>query len=216
LSKRRRRPAAPRKTVPGPVRRPVGVRIIGGRLRGRKLCYTGQWITRPMKDRVREALFNILGPAVEGKWAIDLFAGTGALGIEALSRGANYATFIEQHVPTAENIRQNLAELGLREQAEVVASSAISWAQQICKAPQASAPIAAPWLVFCSPPWDYYVQRRDQMIALLEGLIEAAPAYSVFVAEWDQRFECQRLPHYRNWDIRPYLPAIIGIYTKHR
>jgi len=216
LSRRRRRPAAPRETVSKPVRRPVGVRIIGGRLRGRKLRYTGQWLTRPMKDRVREALFNILGPAVEGKWAIDLFAGTGALGIEALSRGASRATFIEQHVPTAEDIRQNLAELGLREQSEVVASSAIIWAQQICKAPQASAPVAASWLVFCSPPWDYFVQRRDQMLSLLEGLIEAAPVHSVFVAEWDQRFEYQRLPDCQNWDIRPYLPTIIGIYTKGR
>jgi len=214
LSRRRRSRTAPKKPVPRPVRRPVGVRIIGGRLRGRKLCYTGQWITRPMKDRVREALFNILGPAVEGKWAIDLFAGTGALGIEALSRGASRATFIEQHVPTAENIRQNLAELGLREQAEVVAGSAISWAHQICKTPQASAPIAAPWLVLCSPPWDYFVQRRDQMLALLAGLIEAAPLDSVFVAEWDQRFDCQSLPDYQNWDIRTYLPAVIGIYTK--
>src|SRR5438105_2010542 len=79
----------------------VGLRIIGGSLRGRKLQYTGEARTRPMKDRVREAVFNLLGPSVTGSHAIDLFAGTGALGLEALSRGAARATFIERHFPTS-------------------------------------------------------------------------------------------------------------------
>ena len=78
------------------------MRIIGGKFRGRKLEYSGDLRTRPMKDRVREALFNLLGNAVEGKIAIDLFAGTGALGLEALSRGASRAVFIERHRPTAQ------------------------------------------------------------------------------------------------------------------
>ena len=79
----------------------AGLRIIGGRFRGRKLAYSGDPRTRPMKDRVREALFNLLGRAVEGKTAIDLFAGTGALAFEALSRGAARAVAIELHRPTA-------------------------------------------------------------------------------------------------------------------
>src|SRR6478736_322408 len=79
----------------------VGLRIVGGTLRGRKLQYSGDVRTRPMKDRVREAVFNLLGPQVAGSHAIDLFAGTGALGIEAISRGATKATFIERHLPTA-------------------------------------------------------------------------------------------------------------------
>src|SRR5262249_42961688 len=78
------------------------VRIIGGEYRGRKLQYSGDIRTRPMKDRVREALFNLIGPNVRGMHAIDLFAGTGALGLEAISRGAAGATFIERHYPTAE------------------------------------------------------------------------------------------------------------------
>src|SRR5919199_1250279 len=78
----------------------VGLRIIGGTLRGRKIKYSGDVRTRPMKDRVREAVFNLLGPQVSGSHAIDLFAGTGALGFEAISRGALRATFIERHYPT--------------------------------------------------------------------------------------------------------------------
>jgi len=92
---------------------PVGVRIIGGSFRGRKLEYSGDLRTRPMKDRVREALFNLLSNAVKGKVAIDLFAGTGALALEALSRGASRAVFIERHRPTAQAILRNSATLGV-------------------------------------------------------------------------------------------------------
>ena len=91
------------KPRPAPVQA-VGVRIIGGRFRGRKIEYAGDLRTRPMKDRVRQAVFDRLATTVRGKHAIDLFAGTGALGLEALSRGALRATFIEQHLPTAKAI----------------------------------------------------------------------------------------------------------------
>ena len=87
------------------------LRIIGGKFSRRRLKYTGDPRTRPMKDRVREALFNLVGPSVIGSHAIDLFAGTGALGLEALSRGAARATFIERHYPTADTIKENIASL---------------------------------------------------------------------------------------------------------
>src|SRR5256885_1565381 len=98
------------------------VRIIGGQFRGRRLAYSGDPRTRPMKDRVREALFNLIGPQIKGMYAIDLFAGTGALGLEALSRGAAGATFVEQHYPTAELIRQNIETLAVGDRALVVPS----------------------------------------------------------------------------------------------
>src|SRR5262245_175776 len=111
----------------GPV---VGLRIIGGTLRGRRLQYSGDLRTRPMKDRVREALFNLLGPGVKGSHAIDLFAGTGALGLEAISRGAARATLIERHLPTTRLIEQNAAALGVANQIEVVFSDAFLWARR--------------------------------------------------------------------------------------
>src|SRR5271154_4383856 len=103
------RKGSPRRATTADV---AGLRIIGGRFRGRKLEYSGDPRTRPMKDRVREALFNLLSTAVKGKVAIDLFAGTGALGLEALSRGAARAVFIERHRPTAQTIGRNAAALG--------------------------------------------------------------------------------------------------------
>jgi 16S rRNA (guanine966-N2)-methyltransferase len=87
--------------------RDAEVRIIGGTFRGRRLSYHGDPVVRPMKHRTREAIFNLISTECTGRHAIDLFAGTGALGLEALSRGAQSATFIEKHVPSARGAAHN-------------------------------------------------------------------------------------------------------------
>ena len=243
----------------------MGVRIIGGTLGGRRLRYRGDPRTRPMKDRLREAIFNIIGPAVQGKHALDLFAGTGALGIEALSRGAVRATLIEQHRPTAALIGQNLAELGVVEKAEVVAGNTFVWWQRCgvsgsairdpgtsdqgsviggprektCLIDSQSFPFrekktgekkmkgercpansrslipdsgCPPWLVFCSPPYAFYIDRKEEMLELIGGLLRAAPAESIFVVEADDRFDFQALPEPATWNVRAYPPAVVGIH----
>jgi 16S rRNA (guanine966-N2)-methyltransferase len=88
------------------------VRVIAGRFGGRRLQAPPGTRTRPTGDRVREALFSVLGP-LEGLDVLDLFAGSGALGIEALSRGAARATFVEQAAPAVRTIRANLDALEL-------------------------------------------------------------------------------------------------------
>ena len=187
---------------------PVGLRIIGGRFRGRKLDYCGDPHVRPMKDRVREAVFNLVGPSVQGKHAVDLFAGTGALGLEAISRGAERATLIEQHVPTAAVIRRNVARLEVESLCEVVTANVFFWAGQ---PPELG---ATPWLVFSSPPYDFYVDRAGEMLDLVGGLIDSAPAESVFVVESDGRFDPAELPDPGAWDVRRYPPAVVAIYRK--
>jgi 16S rRNA (guanine(966)-N(2))-methyltransferase RsmD len=187
---------------------PAGVRIIGGRLRGRKLHYSVDRRTRPMKDRVREAIFNILGPAVREKHVLDLFAGTGALGLEALSRGARGATFIEQHYPTAEALRASAAELEVASVSEVVSASVFMWFRRRPELP------STPWLVFCSPPYEFYVARTSEMLDLIGGLLRLAPAESLFVVESDARFDMGLLPDPAAWDQRAYPPAVVGIYRK--
>ena len=164
------RPDRPSRSPQHPQAQAVGVRIIGGRFRGRKLQYSGDPRTRPMKDRVREALFNRLGSAVKGKLAIDLFAGTGALGLEALSRARARAVLIEQHLPTARAIRRSVETLGV---AAVVRNRR---GRHVSLVPAAPRPRPEPWLVFCSPPYDFYVQRAEEMLELLGGMIQAAPA----------------------------------------
>ncbi len=91
------------------------LRIIGGRWRGRKFpCLPGD-LTRPTGDRVRETLFNWLAPSVGGSRCLDLFAGTGALGLEALSRGASAVTFVERDRRTAQQLATTLNDLGCGE-----------------------------------------------------------------------------------------------------
>jgi 16S rRNA (guanine966-N2)-methyltransferase len=186
----------------------IGLRIIGGRFRGRKLQYSGQLRTRPMKDRLREALFNLISSEIPGTHAIDLFAGTGALGLEALSRGAAKATLIEQHYPTADIIRLNVATLGVQSQTEIISGNVFIWGK--CRPSQGT----ASWLVFCSPPYDFYISRTGEMLDLLGGLMQDAPENSIFLVEADNRFDFSMLPAPKDWDIRAYPPAVLGIYRK--
>jgi 16S rRNA (guanine966-N2)-methyltransferase len=105
------------------------MRVVAGSARGRRLVAPEGRDTRPTGDRVRQALFNALTSldAVAGARVLDLYAGSGALGIEALSRGASHATFVERSSTALEAIRANLAATGLGGQATVVQADALSW-----------------------------------------------------------------------------------------
>ena len=181
------------------------LRIIGGQFRGSKLRYSGRFETRPMKERIREAIFNLVGPSVQGTHAIDLFAGTGALGLEAISRGAQSATLIERHVPTGKVIRGNAAHLGIEDRTDVVAANTFIWIRQQPELP------ALPWCVFCSPPYSFYQEHRDELLTLIERLLAQAPAESMFVVEADQHFDFALLPRAEQWTVRAYAPAVVGI-----
>jgi 16S rRNA (guanine966-N2)-methyltransferase len=161
-----------------------------------------------MKDRLREAIFNLVGPAIRGKHALDLFAGTGALGLEALSRGAAQATLIEQHLPTAEIIRRNVDTLDLGQVARIVTGNVFIWSRRL---PELG---PTPWVVFCSPPYDFYVKRIEQMLELIGTLMKSAPAESIFVVESDERFDFGLLSDAEDWNVRSYRPAMVGIYRR--
>ena len=103
------------------------MRVITGSARGRKLKELEGLETRPTTDRVKEGVFNIIQFDIEGRKVLDLFAGTGQLGIEALSRGAAGAVFVEQRRDAAALIRGNLKITGLQEHAAVVCGDALSY-----------------------------------------------------------------------------------------
>lgn len=205
-----RRPAPNRRQSPAQPSggEPVGLRIIGGEFRGRRLRYGGDPRVRPMKDRVREAVFNLVGPAVRGSHAVDLFAGTGALGLEALSRGAATATFLEQHFPTARIIRENIATLGVEGRCQLTTGDTFLWADRH------DLPQERPWTVFCSPPYVLFVERTEAMLTLIRRLRDDAPAGSLLVVEADERFDFALLPEPEAWDVRAYPPAVVGLYRK--
>src|SRR5215472_5561483 len=96
------------------------MRVIAGEFRSRRLKSIPGEATRPTPDRLRETLFDILAPRIEGATFLDAYAGTGAVGIEALSRGAAHAYFLERNRVALEAIRENLASLGLESRATVV------------------------------------------------------------------------------------------------
>jgi len=98
----------------------IKMRIISGTSRGRKLGTLKNNIIRPTSDRVKESIFNILGKEVEGKIVLDLFAGTGSLGIEALSRGARSVLFVERGRQALRLIKKNLSQCGMEGQSEIL------------------------------------------------------------------------------------------------
>ena len=103
------------------------MRVITGTARGRQLKELEGMETRPTTDRVKEALFSIIQFDIEGRRVLDLFAGTGQLGIEALSRGAASAVFVEQRRDAAALVRDNLARCALSDQAQVVNGDALAY-----------------------------------------------------------------------------------------
>ncbi|MBL8258259.1 MAG: 16S rRNA (guanine(966)-N(2))-methyltransferase RsmD [Candidatus Competibacteraceae bacterium] len=124
--------------------RPSQLRVIGGRWRGRRLPFPDLPGLRPTPDRVRETLFNWLAPVLPGARCLDLFAGSGALGIEALSRGAAEAVFVERHPAAVEALRDNLARLQAQN-ARVERAEALNW---LC---QAATPFE---IVLLDPPFE--------------------------------------------------------------
>jgi 16S rRNA (guanine966-N2)-methyltransferase len=103
------------------------IRIIGGRHRGRKLAFPDAPGLRPTGDRLRETLFNWLAPVLPGARCLDLFAGSGALGLEAASRGAGSVVLVEHQPAVARQLRANVTLLGLEPAVQVVAADALAW-----------------------------------------------------------------------------------------
>jgi 16S rRNA (guanine966-N2)-methyltransferase len=126
------------------------MRVISGSARGRKLVAPEGSATRPTPERVREATFNALGSlgVVQDAAVLDLFAGSGALGIEALSRGAARATFVDQDIAARRAVEANLAACGFTDAAEVIASPAERFLAGAAQPRQ--------WdLALLDPPYDY-------------------------------------------------------------
>jgi 16S rRNA (guanine966-N2)-methyltransferase len=105
-------------------------RVIAGKARGMRLQDVPGEITRPITDRVKEALFNIIGPDIQDASLLDLFGGTGSVGIEALSRGASFVRFIDLNRPAVNVIQANLERTHCSAQAEVIQMDAFAYLKQ--------------------------------------------------------------------------------------
>ena len=141
------------------------MRVIAGKLRSRKLKSVAGMDVRPTPDRLREALFNILAPRIDGALFVDAYAGTGAVGIEALSRGAKRAVFIEQDRRALSILKENVAALELERVSEVVPGRASMLLGRYSHAD----------IVFIDPP--YPLEREYR--ASLETLGENPPGLTI-------------------------------------
>ena len=104
----------------------TGLRVIGGKARGRKLSVVPGDTTRPVTDQVKEACFNIIGGDIVDATFLDLFAGTGSIGIEALSRGAAFVRFVDLNRLPVETVRANLTHCGFKQGTEVIRADAFA------------------------------------------------------------------------------------------
>jgi 16S rRNA (guanine966-N2)-methyltransferase len=162
------------------------MRIIAGKARGRKLSAPNTMRVRPTADRVKESLFSMLISRLgelEEMRVLDIFAGTGNLGIEALSRGASYAVFIDSHPESAETIRKNLESTGFTDCSKVVlqeAAAALKWLAR------GEAPFH---LVFLDPP--YHEGHTSRLLELLaeSPLVDAG---TTIVAEFSSKEDLPR------------------------
>lgn len=158
------------------------MRIIAGTYRSRILKSLKGQTLRPTSDWLRETLFNILGPAVNGSRFLDLYAGTGAVGIEALSRGAVESVFVENHTATVKLIRENLASLKIDSGARVIASDAV---QALTKL--AAAPLHRFDFVFLDPP--YALEREYETTLSALGASRIISITSIVIAEHRKSLE---------------------------
>jgi len=174
------------------------MRIIAGERRGHKFDGPETSATRPTSDLVREAVFNILGDRVGDRAVYDLFAGTGALGLEALSRGASFSLFIEKDRKNSALIRRNLATLKYDGLGGILTGDAYKWAKAF--EPEKDEPV----LVFVDPPYKHFEERTEKVRELFEALCERLPEGSTLVVESDRRQDAAILPMLDQWDIRRY------------
>ncbi|MEM1023295.1 MAG: 16S rRNA (guanine(966)-N(2))-methyltransferase RsmD [Myxococcota bacterium] len=176
------------------------MRIIAGQWGGRRLPAAPQGV-RPSSDRVKEALFSMLGPKLEDARILDLFAGTGALGLEALSRGAGHATFVERASRSWACIEQNLRLLQVSaDRFRLVRGDAFSFLRRD--------PTETFDLVFVDPPY----AELGKVSPCLEGRILAPDGQ--MIVEHDKRVRVETGPGLRPLDQRSYGDTRLSVFTR--
>jgi 16S rRNA (guanine(966)-N(2))-methyltransferase RsmD len=174
------------------------IRIVAGELRGRKIACTVTPELRPTPQMVREAFFSILGNAIPDRLFFDLFAGTGVIGMEAISRGARSATFLEHDFRLAKQIEERLKEFAISYRGQVLRADVYRWAERWQPAP------GIPVNVFLSPPFLDLEKRLDGFLNLIGTLLAKVPAGSVVVIQAEIGFPEKELPEASTWERRQY------------
>ncbi|MCL2085399.1 RsmD family RNA methyltransferase [Candidatus Saccharibacteria bacterium] len=181
------------------------LRLIAGEFGGRSIRTPSSDATHPMSERARAGVFNVLvshGFQFEDANVLDLFAGSGALGLEAVGRGASQVTFVEKNRQAAEAIRGNIEQLGLdKERARVAERNVFSPASDMEFG-----------LVFCDPPYGDYGKNVSRLAELLDGLRVGDGAVLVLSRPSDG--PGMELADWRLWGSKKYAEAMVEFYSR--
>ena len=183
------------------------VRIVAGHLKGRKLIVHVNPDLRPTPQMVREALFSILGNAVPDRPFIDIFAGTGVFGLEALSRGASSAIFVERDARLVQELDGYLRKFDLARQARIYRTDAYHWIAG-WRAP------AEPVNVFISPPFPDLTSRPEDLLAALRMLQERVADESVIVLQAEKGTALEQHSTVATWEHRRYGRNMLILWQK--
>lgn len=157
------------------------MRIIAGQYRSRKLAAVPGVATRPTSDRLRETLFNVLGPRIADSVFLDLYAGTGAVGIEAISRGARQAYFVESDKKAARVIRENLQSLQIEDGAELQEREVLQALRLL------DSQAVACEFIYLDPPYELHGAYAQALGFIAQS--QLINAETVVVAEHDKHFD---------------------------
>lgn len=186
----------------------TGLRITGGEKRGRKLFSPPKDSIRPASDMIRQAVFNMLTGELEGREFNDIFAGTGIVGIEALSRGAKRAIFVENDRRRVDLIKRNLAHVGLVREGDVRLADAFLWARHF-------RPSGGPTIVFLGPPYELFaapeLQRTLDLVARVQASLRPD---DILVLQFAQEIPEESLPGAEGWyRLRKYGKTRVGLWS---
>ncbi|HEY7424172.1 MAG TPA: RsmD family RNA methyltransferase [Gemmataceae bacterium] len=183
------------------------IRIVAGSLRGRKLTCTVNANLRPTPQMVREALFSILGDGVPDRPFFDVFAGTGVVGLEALSRGAAFVTFVERDFRLIADLERHIAAFDVADRARIARIDVYRWIER-WQAPD------EPVTVFLSPPFRDFEHRLDDLLNVIALLQQRVQPGSVIVLQAEETATLDELPARTDWDERRYGRNHLLIWVK--
>jgi 16S rRNA (guanine966-N2)-methyltransferase len=173
------------------------MRIIAGKFRGRKLLPPEGDATRPVTDRVKQSLFDILTPNIEGARVYDLFAGTGSMGLESLSRDAAHASFFESDRSALDRLKKNITTLKLESRSQIIPGDLFKWIST-------STPTERANLIFLDPPYRFLKEHPDKLQNLAQAIAKnhlAAEGLLIFRHDVQDELE---LPPLKTLDRREY------------
>lgn len=175
----------------------MNIRVIAGKYGSRTLACPPGNRTHPMGERIRNAIFNSLGSSLEGAHVLDAFAGTGAVGIEALSRGAASATFIESDRTAQRVLQENLGSLGVGNAAQIIATTVSNWLETTSGAFD---------IIFADPPYD------NTQVATVTCLAARLASNGMFVLSWPAQQDAPIIDGFTCVSEKKYADAKIAMY----